>query len=180
MTPEISEFSYGFALTNELVGWMHLRAAPIFPSLIEEGRKGGGYDVKLDQTGVPLFLQFKRAEHMVRRSAREFACVRQIEPTFDVPFFRFPVMEAWRSLQHELLLELDQAPNVVFYAAPRFHKLHEINADWIGKSIADESIFVQPREIGVLSPASSHSVVYNNSSAYLCSEAGELDRKSVV
>lgn len=41
MIPEISEFSYGFALTNELVSWSKLTAASIFPSLIEEGKKGG-------------------------------------------------------------------------------------------------------------------------------------------
>jgi len=41
MTPEISEFSYGFALTNEIVAWATLKIAPIFPSLIEEGKKGG-------------------------------------------------------------------------------------------------------------------------------------------
>jgi hypothetical protein len=44
MTPEISEFSYGFALTHELItlAGQPLRAAPIFSSLIEEGRAGGG------------------------------------------------------------------------------------------------------------------------------------------
>jgi len=40
MTPEISEFSYGFALTNEIVGWANLKAPPIFPSLVEEGKVG--------------------------------------------------------------------------------------------------------------------------------------------
>src|SRR4051794_37173385 len=73
VTPEISEFSYGFALTNELVGWTALKAAPMFPSLIEEGKKGGGYDVKLDAPGKPLYLQFKRAHCMTRRSAREIS-----------------------------------------------------------------------------------------------------------
>jgi len=71
MTPDISEFSYGFALTHELIALAGepLRAAPIFPSLIEEGRAGGGYDVHLDVPGFPLFLQFKRSDCMVRRSA---------------------------------------------------------------------------------------------------------------
>lgn len=64
MLPEISEFSYGFALMNELVGWTELSAAPVFPSLIEEGKAGGGYDVKLDWPGAPLYLQFKRSEQM--------------------------------------------------------------------------------------------------------------------
>jgi len=71
MVPEISEFSYGFALTNELVGWGSLNSAPIFPSLIEEGKAGGGYDVYLDRSGFPLYLQFKRAECMFRKNARQ-------------------------------------------------------------------------------------------------------------
>jgi hypothetical protein len=54
MTPEISEFSYGFALTNEIVGWAPVNAAPLFPSLIEEGRAGGGYDVALNLSGVAV------------------------------------------------------------------------------------------------------------------------------
>ena len=55
MTPEISEFSYGFALTNEIVAWVPLKIARVFPSLIEEGKKGG-YDLMLDMPGVPLYL----------------------------------------------------------------------------------------------------------------------------
>ena len=73
MTPEISEFSYGFALTNELVGWAPLAAAPIFPSLLEEGKAGGGYDVHLDAPGTPLYLQFKRSDCMKRKSAKEIS-----------------------------------------------------------------------------------------------------------
>jgi len=55
---------------------MKLSAAPIFPSLIEEGKAGGGYDVKLDWPFAPLYLQFKRSECMTRRSAREYRKIR--------------------------------------------------------------------------------------------------------
>jgi hypothetical protein len=55
MIPKISEFSYGFALTN--VPWSKLNAAPILPSLIEEGKKGGGYNVELQFPDVPLYLR---------------------------------------------------------------------------------------------------------------------------
>jgi hypothetical protein len=55
VTPDISEFSYGFALTQELISAADppVRAAPILPSLIKEGRTAGGYDAHLD---IPGFL----------------------------------------------------------------------------------------------------------------------------
>ena len=56
MEPEFSEFSYGYALTDELIHWngTKLKAAPVFPSLYDEGA-GKGYDLKLDrQNGVPF------------------------------------------------------------------------------------------------------------------------------
>jgi hypothetical protein len=42
-----------------------LKVAPVFPSLIQEGRTGGGYDVLLEP-GFPLFLQFKISQYMAR------------------------------------------------------------------------------------------------------------------
>ena len=106
MIPEISEVSYGFALTNELVGWLPVRAAPIFPSLIEEGKEGGGYDVKFDLPGLPLYLQFKRADCMERRSAHEHA------QFVKMPFYRFKITEANKSNQHKMLLGLDDGNNL--------------------------------------------------------------------
>lgn len=166
MIPEISEFSYGFALTNEVVGWGRLNAAPIFPSLIEEGKAGGGYDVRLDFPAVPLYLQFKRADCMTRSTARE---ISQHRLAIDLPFYRFPVTESDKSAQHILLFELDEPPNQVYYAAPRFHKLESINEAWNAKEVAARSLFVSPREIGILKPGP-HTVSYDRRRTYLCSE----------
>lgn len=60
MKPEMSEFSYGFAFTNELitVPGAYVVGALEVPSLQKEGKPGGGYDVKIP-FGSPLFLQFK-------------------------------------------------------------------------------------------------------------------------
>lgn len=166
MTPEISEFSYGFALTNELVGWAPLFAAPVFPSLIEEGKAGGGYDVHLDMPGVPLYLQFKRADCMKRRSARE---IRDYNAPLTIPFYRFKITESGKSDQHQLLLALDSDENEVYYAAPRFHELVEINSAWNANEVASRSIFVAPNQIGNLD-ASSHHVAYDDKQAFLCSK----------
>lgn len=74
MKPDISEYSYGYTLTEELIRSMaqQLSAAPVYPSLIEEGRPGGGYDVKLQYPFMPIFLQFKLSDYVKRRIAREF------------------------------------------------------------------------------------------------------------
>lgn len=174
MKPEISEFSYGFALTNELVGWVALSAAPIFPSLIEEGKAGGGYDVKLDRPGVPLFLQFKRSHCMVRRTAKEHQAVVASGGTLNVPYYRFPITEALISDQHELLLALDDGSNLVFYAAPRFHRRNEINQAWNRTDVARRSLFVAPWDIGRLDDAQHH-VAFDGTNTWLCSEPRTLE-----
>jgi hypothetical protein len=168
MIPEISEFSYGFALTNELVGWLEVSAAPVFPSLIEEGRAGGGYDVKLDRPGAPLYLQFKRSECMTRRSAREYRSVVDQGGQLDVPFYRFPITEATKSDQHELLLALDCWPNHVFYVGPRFHRLSEINDAWHRSAVASRSAFISPSEIGPLDNQR-HTVAFDGAATWVCS-----------
>jgi len=171
MTPEISEFSYGFALTNEIIGWAPIAAAPLFPSLIEEGKAGGGYDVKLDMPGVPLYLQFKRADCMTRRSARE---IHTHKLPLSLPFYRFKITESGKSDQHELLLALDDGSCLVFYAAPRFHELVEINDAWKNNVVASRSIFVAPSRIGSLD-TESHDVSYDERGAWLCSEPQPVD-----
>lgn len=166
MTPEISEFSYGFALTNEIVGWAPLSTAPIFPSLIEEGRAGGGYDVRLDFPGVPLYLQFKRADRMMRRNAKE---IREHNLSLSLPFHRFKITESGKSDQHQLLLALDAEQDAVFYAAPRFDKFDEINRAWDTNEVASRSIFISPEQIGVLD-SKSHHVAYDQNNAFVCSD----------
>lgn len=142
MVPEISEFSYGFALTNEIVAWAPLKIAPLFPSLIEEGRKGGGYYVMLDMPGVPLYLQFKRAYRMTRSTVKE---VKKYKKRLKIPFHRFYITDSGTSNQHTMLLELDDGKNNVFYAAPRFDRIVEINDAWTAKEVTERSIFVRPQ-----------------------------------
>ena len=175
MIPQISEFSYGFALTNELVGWLSLAAAPIFPSLLEEGKKGGGYDMKFEKPGIPMYLQFKRAEYMIYPSAKQFREIKASPHSITLPYFRFYLMQKNQSQQHQMLFELDNGKNAVFYAAPRFHRTSEINTAWTSKTVASRSIFVAPSQIGILPDAQKHCVAYDDSSAFFCSVPRPLE-----
>ena len=172
MTPDISEFSYGFALTHELIALagVPLRAAPIFPSLIEEGKAGGGYDVNLDIPGFPLFLQFKRSDCMVSRNAKEI----QQGYNFDLPFYRLKITERWRSAQHDMLLDLDSGTNEVFYAAPRFHTIKDLNDAYLASAVSHRSFYIRPRDIGQLDN-DSHHVAFDETTFRLFSEPREVE-----
>lgn len=183
MIPLISEFSYGFALTNEIAGLTQLNAAPIFPSLLEEGKEGGGYDVHLDLPGLPVFLQFKRSEYMVRNTAREIKFVREfcrnngLRNRFSAPIYRFPITDAKKSKQHRMLLDLESTENLVAYAAPNFWNERGINQAWLNNEVLARSKFVTPSEIGYL-PSGHHAVAWNRYTSYICSEPRKLDLMS--
>ena len=86
MKPSFSEFSYGYAVTEDIVrSTGPLKAAPLFPSLRSEGTQGG-FDVKLGLTGSPLFLQFKLSDCMVGKAAHEAQ-----QGLFMVPFYRMHI-----------------------------------------------------------------------------------------
>jgi hypothetical protein len=121
--------------------------------------------------GVPLYLQFKRADCMTRRSALE---INTHNLPLSLPFYRFKITESGKSDQHELLLALDDGSSVVFYAAPRFHELAEINNAWNKNIVATRSIFVAPSRVGSLD-TNSHHVAYDEQRAWLCSDPEPID-----
>src|SRR5215203_4250244 len=105
MKASFSVFTFGYALTDELVTNYRrlLSAAPRFPSLLEEGRIGagkGGYDVQVNAEGHFLFLQFKLSDYMMRRSSREWY-------HYGEKYYRFALMPLRRSKQHTLFLDLE-------------------------------------------------------------------------
>jgi len=172
---ELSEFSYGFGLTNELVGKLTLRAAPIFPNLVEEGRPGGGYDVLMKRRGVPLYIQFKLSEYMRSLNAKPAKCI--INGGFPIAkhFYRFALMKTLRSRQHQMLYKLDRGKNEVLYAAPKFHTLFDMNKYWRNNTIEEESVLVSPRSIGRIRDNNLHHVAFDNQPhAYFCSEAKKV------
>ncbi|MGH9854166.1 MAG: hypothetical protein ACREBD_30350 [Blastocatellia bacterium] len=171
MKRKISEFSYGFVLTHELVNTYSylLTAAPVFPSLVQEGRAGGGYDVNVPIRGYPLFLQFKASEYMKRRNAKESKLV-------GLPYFRFALHRKTQSNQHQLLIELEKKGNAVFYASPKMHEAVNLNGAFFDKEVVARSLFVSPTEIGELSDNDIHRIVFSSESsdAYFCSAPRKL------
>ena len=155
MKPDLSEFSYGFALTSELIQSFKLQSigAPVFPSLTDEGKPGGGFDVKLP--GVPVFLQFKLSDYLKTARALDFA-------GFGGPYYRFKLRALKHSKQHELLRALELKGNLVLYCAPRFHTSSELNKAFVSLTMCASSVFVKPSSIGILPSDKEHSVSFGS------------------
>lgn len=161
--PDISEFSFGYAVTEALVQrWRPLlTAAPAFPSLVEEGQVGGGYDVKLMRRGIPIFLQFKLADCMVRATAYEVQqrCLAN-------PFYRMHIRPARHSDQHRMLCDLEGSGAAVRYVAPMFHRTAELNEAYLGQQVLQRSIFLRPSAIGPLTDGGNHHVSFGSRNAW--------------
>lgn len=149
--PYFSEFSYGYAVTEDLISGRGsgVTVAPVFPSLVEEGQVG--FDVLINQNGIPLFIQFKLAHRMERNSAAEAK-----SGYFVAPFYRMYLRCSPESDQHALLLALESAGERVLYTAPAFHLASELNEAYRLRQVWNRSFQVKPSEIGVLPPGPHH------------------------
>ena len=167
---EYSEFSFGYAFTENLIRSSATgpAGAPRFPNLVEEGRLG--YDVKIDDGGVPVFFQYKLPERMVRPTAKEISNHRLDLP---VPFFRIYLMNTESSRQHELLIDLERThAGRVFYAAPFIVGRTAFDRAYVGASVHLQSALFSPGEIGSLPGGERHVVAYHPDlgRGWLCSE----------
>lgn len=184
-----SEFSYGYALTENLVGGMKggISAAPVFPSLRLEGKQGGGYDVEIPTLGgVPLFLQFKVPEFLRTNRAAEAQARKLRAPFFRMHLYtRLPKRGTGRvdrMDQHSMLLELEKekAPNSIFYVAPCFSTVDELNDAYLSRAVDSRSRWIPPSTIGPITDDDSHSVSFESPSGPICksSEPEHLDGPS--
>lgn len=169
MKPDISEFSYGFALTSELVsrfGWKAI-GAPVFPSLIEEGKVG--YDVKIP--GLPLFLQFKLCDEMIKGTASQANLL-------GVPHLRMHLRPRRHSDQHDLLLALERKGNAVYYACPEFVRAADLNDAYSSSTVASHSAFWSPLAVGPLPDEKDHHIAFKPGAAtgYFCSDPVQVGR----
>ncbi|MCF7981913.1 MAG: hypothetical protein K9K86_08005 [Pseudomonadales bacterium] len=168
MDADFSEFSYGYAVTEELAtkNKGSVIGAPRFPSLYEEGKKGG-YDVQIPFSGRAIFLQFKLSNYLERCNAKEHK-----KGLLNVPYYRMHLRPMRHSDQHRLLLDLETSGETVFYIAPEFHLPSELNSYYLNKTIISNSAAFSPKDIGPLPDNDKHYVVYKKKAniGYICSE----------
>ncbi|QEN84747.1 hypothetical protein FZC33_00175 [Labrys sp. KNU-23] len=82
-------------------------------------------------------------------------------PGLSVPFFRIAMMRRDVSRQHELLMRLESRyPSNVFYATPALANIKEFDRAYNIASVAQQSVFFSPREIGRLPDDKTHTIAY--------------------
>lgn len=174
---QISEFSYGYAVTSELINKnSSCGAAPFFPSLRFEGGASGGFDVAIEYLhAAPIFVQFKLSEKLKRSNASEYHL-------FNSEYFRFPIWSSKDSNQHKLLLELAKTCNRVYYVAPRFQSVDDLNKHFLNGRVIENSIFVRPAEIGQIKDDSDHVFAFHKDPAkgrHFCSDPYPVEEANV-
>ena len=167
MKPTISELSYAFALTENLVhqSGRTLVSAPTLPSTTDEGKKGGGYDLKLSFPGFGLFLQFKLSECMSYASSTEFikGAFQQEVGGKKLPVYRFYLRPLAKSRQTTLMLKLERRHHFVYYAAALFHTSEELTSYYSARSVAEQSRFFRPSVIRKMPDDKEHFVSFRDS-----------------
>ncbi len=172
MKRKVSEFSYGFVLTHELVNaYGYLPTDSPKPSRQKKKRTESEDEANDTPRGYPLFLQFKASEYMKRRNAGESKLV-------GLPYFRFALHRKTQSNQHQLLIEMEKKGNAVFYATPKIHEAVNLNGAFFDRQVVALSLFVSPGEIGELPDNQSHRVVFGGrrDEVYFCSKPRRLER----
>jgi hypothetical protein len=124
---------------------------PLFPSLVAEAALG--YDVDCTPAGWPIFLQFKLADYLKTRRAKQW-------PAYGVPYFRVTVRRRIHSSQHNLLRALSEAESEVYYAAPAFYRQTEFNQAFVSNEILSESAFIPLRDLPDLADDEQHYITY--------------------
>ena len=175
MKVNYSEFSYGYAFTENLIRSTSSGAggAPYFPNLIEEGSLG--FDVHVESSGCPWFFQFKLPELMVRDTAKEIS--KYSLSGIRTPFYRMYLMKRSVSKQHELLMKLEEDwPRAVYYSTPSIPSWSKLNHAYASADVHRQSVLFSPTKIGELPDDGQHSIAYTSDAncAWLCSDPQEI------
>lgn len=113
--------------------------------------------MRFDRPGTPLFLQLKLVHQMVRGNASEAK-----KGHFQPPFYRMHLRARLVSDQHQSLLSLEQAGNDVFYVAPAFHTIMELNTTYAERRVWSHSFRISPTLIGPLLYDKVHHVTFQH------------------
>jgi hypothetical protein len=164
MKPEITDISFSTALTFELVTQYGLLTlgAPIFPSLQKEAI----FRTDMNTRSVLLFIQYKLSEKIVGTAA-------SLNDDWGIPYYRFLLHPKNRNKRHELLLNLEDMNNLVYYVGPEFHTKSELYESLRQKALLTNSTFWSPKAIGSLSQAERNTISHKNNLYYGILEPGK-------
>lgn len=158
MECKFSEFQFSHVITREIedkIIFSNLGLGmPRIPNQVEEAN--GGYDVSIHGSIVSVFLQYKLSEKLTRKSAKEWDKFGSRE------YFRFKIYPDNKSKQHNTLVELAQKSkkNQVFYCAPAFTEMSEIEDYYNNREVALHSAFIHCYGLSKITGDDKHNICF--------------------
>lgn len=168
--PDFSEFSFAYAVVRkietELGGQI---AVPNFPTQNQEADVG--YDVSFLSQRIPLFIQFKRSEVMVRNYCRE---CQDNKANLTLPIFRMHLHRRHRYRQHFLMQDLEDNGSTALYCTSAVKNKSELDQFYAAGQIFDASAMFSPSDIDLPSLDQEHWVSFDYQRRRWCvySDAG--------
>lgn len=97
-----------------------------------------------------------------------------------VPYYRVHLRPARHSDQHQLLLDLENSGESVFYIAPEFHLPAELNQHYLSQSVVGNSAAFSPKDIGPLPDPYDHYLAFEKwkTFGFFCSDEPTEVRKT--
>jgi len=154
MKAEFSEFAYGQALLSELQRALRPELA-VSPLL---GLTAAETEDTVPAAGVPLFLRFHLADHML--TPRATGWTEQ-----QARFYRVELLPRKRFNQHNLLRRLSEKEPEIYYVAPAMYRQREFSAAFASDQIIPESRFFPLRELPDLADDVQHYIAYRRDEA---------------
>ena len=150
---QFSETQFSFCFTFEYIKrFFPFVPLPIFPNTVQEGRPGGGYDVRINGN---IYLQFKIPMGFYD-SANNWN--RKYWRVFNGEYYKMKLETERR--QFSLLKALQSPLNEVWYVAPEFHTNAVLERHYVANSIVDHSAMF-PIESFPPAGAGKHYLVYH-------------------
>ena len=127
----ISEFTFGYAFLFEQTqaNWAGLTAAPVLPSLQEEGEQG--WDAHLPLDGTDFYYQFKLSDYLQRMNATYLD-----DGTYSSPYYRIWLHRRNNSQQHRRLKRLAASSPNTYYVAPEFDSIDQFNTSFLARQVS--------------------------------------------
>jgi hypothetical protein len=83
-----------------------------------------------------------------------------IDGYFNVPYFRMHILGLRHSKQHQLMNDLEDCGQVVFYASSAFVDLEDLNNHFQARAIRSHSLWLRPGDIGRIIDDKDHYVAF--------------------
>jgi len=178
MRSEFSEREFDFCFNTEFIrkNSSAVIGAPFIPSQRLERFLGFDIEFRLRQGNIQhsLFLQHKVSHFISNRGGRNW----NIYNLHGGPYYYFYLERLDRSPQHNLLYNLQQSGEEVYYSAPLFYEENVLTQYFVNGIVIDNSVFIDPLGVGVIADFIQHRISYdqNGTQAAFHSNSKEIGK----